>query len=87
MVDKSVKDMVYGIIKDHCDETGYFLGVSVRCASNESLNPVNLLASLYEFSGMSFVSENVRVKRLDLLTKISNYEYISLFEFDQDEDF
>ena len=87
MVDKSVKDMVFGIIKDHCDETGYFLGVSVRCASNESLNPVNLLASLYEFNGMSFVSENVRVKRLDLLTKISNYEYISLFEFDQDEDF
>ena len=87
MVDKSVKEMVFGLIKDHCDDTGYFLGLSVKCASNESLNPVNLLTSLYEFSGMYFVSENSRIKRLDLLTKNIKNEYVSLFEFDKDEDF
>ena len=86
MVDKSVKGMVYGIVKDHCDETGYFLGVSVRCASNESLNPVNLLTSLYEFSGLEFVSENARVKRLDLLAKKDD-QFVSLFDFDKDEEF
>ena len=79
MVEKSVKSFVYGIVKDHCDETGYFLGLSVRCASNESLNPVNLLEALYRFNGMEFSAEKARIKRLDLLSRKEN-EFVSLFD-------
>ena len=76
MVEKSVKSFVYSILKNDEQKSIYML---LRCASNETLNPINLLESLFRFSNIEFKSENARVTRIDLYT-IVDREFVSLSE-------
>ena len=83
MVSKSVKNMIYNIEKVSCQEEVYYLKAVVNCASNESLNPANLLTALYEFNDMDFSLEKSRVDRLDIFVKDKSDKFIPLFEFDK----
>ena len=87
MDEKNVRTMVYSVTRGGSDSEGYYLNLAVRCASNESLNPVNLLASLYKFSGMEFTQEDSRISRMDLMTTNFKNEYVPLFDFDKNEEF
>ena len=65
-VEKNVKDFVYSV-----DETGradgsVTLSMRLRCASNETLNPMNLLASLWKYNGLDFAPELVRIYRREI---------------------
>ena len=61
MVEKDVKDMVISIIKD-----AEVLKLKVCCGSNKTVNPTNLLTALYEFSGLEFKQETIRITRTAL---------------------
>ncbi len=87
-VDRSIKNLIVGpILKSDFSGDGYSLTMILKCASNESLNPLNLLASLYGFCGAELKNENVRVSRRDILTKNNHNDYVSLFDFDYDKPF
>jgi len=59
MVEKDVKNMVYGI-----EEKDGKLLLKLGCASNATVNPTNLIAALFRFSGLSFNTEECRITRL-----------------------
>jgi len=61
MVEKDVKALVNGITLNDGK-----LIVDVACASNSTVNPVNLLASLYSFSGFEFKPEEYKITRIKL---------------------
>ncbi len=48
--------------------------------SNESLNPMNLIRSLYEFNNLSLQEDEVRITRLDLFAN-NDQGMISLFDY------
>ena len=81
--EKSVKNMVYRVEKGGFESGSYQLFVTVKCASNESLNPANLLVSLYDYSGVTFESDKARIKRLDLYALDDKKEFVPLFDFDK----
>ena len=83
MVSKSVKNMIYSIEKVSCDEGVYCLRSVVKCASNESLNPANLLTALYKFNNMDFSLEKSRIDRIDIFVKDKSDNLIPLFDFDK----
>ena len=58
MVEKDVKDMLYELKSD-----GDELLLCVSCANNRTLNPGNLLKSLYEFSGIEYSESAFRIVR------------------------
>jgi len=61
MVEKDVKALVNEIKIDDGK-----LIVDVACASNSTVNPVNLLAALYTYSGFEFKQEEYKITRLQL---------------------
>ncbi|MCQ2554011.1 MAG: TIGR03936 family radical SAM-associated protein [Clostridia bacterium] len=61
MVEKDVKELVLDIHKE-----ADTLKLKVCCASNKTVNPTNLLTALYEFSGLEFKQETIRIKRTAL---------------------
>ena len=83
MVEKSVKEYIYSVKKTGCEDGRYYLDLSVRCASNESLNPVNLLNSLYAFCGMEYSFEDSLIDRIDIMTTSPGGEPVPLFDFDK----
>ena len=85
MVEKDVKSFVYSVIKEGYEGEGYTLMLTLRCASNESLNPVNLLASLYAFNKVDFCLENALIDRIDILVSDGNGNFVSLFDLKTDE--
>ena len=79
-VEKSVKNMIFGISKSYYDDNEYYLELTVKCAANESLNPMNLIRSLYEFNNLSLQEDEVRITRLDLFAN-NDQGMISLFDY------
>ena len=68
-VEKNVKDWIYRLQCESCTEEGSELLMQLRSASNETLNPANLMASLCAFSGAAFDREGARFVRTDLLAE------------------
>ncbi|MCR4804475.1 MAG: TIGR03936 family radical SAM-associated protein [Clostridia bacterium] len=68
-VEKNVKDWVYRLELLEESEVGTRLFLQLRSASNETLNPANLIASLCAFSGAAFDREALRVVRTDILAE------------------
>lgn len=60
-VDKNIKDLICDI---HYDNNKLY--IKVCCGSNKTLNPSNLLTSLFEFSGLVFEPNKARITRLSL---------------------
>ncbi len=58
LVDKNVKDRIYNISRM---DDGF--AMELACASNFSLNPVNLLSSLFTFSGLEFAQSMCKICR------------------------
>lgn len=59
LVDKDVKDRIYRAEKQSGE-----LYFKLACASNFTLNPVNLLVSLFSYSGLEFDQNMCRIVRL-----------------------
>lgn len=57
-VEKDVKDLV-----DTIELRGEEIFLRVACASNKTVNPSNLLKSLFEFSGIEYKQEELRITR------------------------
>ncbi len=77
MVEKDVKDWIGGLRLLEENGEGSSVYLELRSASNETLNPVNLLRSLCEFSGSPFDREALRVTRKDIYAR-RNGELVSL---------
>ena len=65
MVEKDVKSLIYSI--DLIDKENKILFVRVACGSNSTVNPVNLLNSLYDFAGMTFNADESRITRTAII--------------------
>ena len=59
---KDVKDMIYSfVVRD--EEEGAAIDCVLKCASNVTLNPMNLTAAFLAFAGLDVPKETIRVKR------------------------
>lgn len=65
-VQKNVKNFVFSIEETGRENGTVHLALNVRCASNETLNPVSLLASLWSFNGLELKKEEVRILRREM---------------------
>lgn len=65
-VEKNVKDFVFEMSETGRTADSVILSMRLRCASNETLNPMNLLASLWKFNGLEFAPEQVRICRREI---------------------
>ncbi len=64
-VKKNVKDMIYSAgVKEGAE--GRYLELVIRCASNQTLNPLNLTEALLEFAGTPYRKEDIRITRTGL---------------------
>ena len=58
---------------------GYMLDMILRAAPNEVVNPLQLAESLLKFLGKEYLSEDIRVTRLDIYY-LEEKELKSLYE-------
>ena len=65
-VEKNVKDFVYSLTETSRSAETVTLSMRLRCASNETLNPMHLLASLWKFNGLEFAPEQARIIRREI---------------------
>ncbi len=65
MVPKDVKPWVNFIEPVGYEDGKMKLSISVRCATNETVNPARLLQSLAEYCGFPFAEEDARITRID----------------------
>lgn len=79
-VEKDVKNLVFGISDLKSYDNGFGFVLCVSCASNETLNPLQLTESLLKFSGIDYLKEDIRISRLDLLYFDENNTKVSLFD-------
>ena len=61
LVEKDIKSLINSV-----EMNGKTLILDLACAGNASLNPSNLLNSLFQFSGKEFSAENCRITRVKL---------------------
>ncbi len=80
MVEKNVKDMILDASFLPEDGTEERFEMRLACASNSTLNPMNLLDSLYRFEGLELKHEDVRILRVDILAE-KDGRLISAFDF------
>jgi len=78
MVDKDVKSLIYYINKRSYSNGKFELELMVRCASNESLNPSNLLNAMFANYNIDFSLDNTIIRRIDLYKINDKKEFISL---------
>lgn len=80
MVEKDVKDMIAAVEKTEWKEGRYTLRLTVKCASNTSLNPANLLEAIHAYFGVDYnASETIVNRKLLLTTK--GEQQIDLYDF------
>lgn len=77
-VDKNVKSFVYKIEDDGYENGELSLLLTLRTATNETLNPLNLVIALLSHFDIDFCNEDIRINRIDILAKTEN-DFISLF--------
>lgn len=80
LIDKNVKQLIDHISIIQTEESMIRLRMVLRSASNESLNPLNILQAFYDFSNEIFIKESCHVMRIDLFF-LKNEKHISLFDF------
>lgn len=81
-VEKNVKTFVFSLEEKKREGDSVHIEMRVRCASNETLNPVNLLASLWNFNGIELHKEEVRVFRREMYC-IENGQLIPVGEINE----
>ncbi len=79
MVEKDVKDMVGSLEKAEWKDERYVLRLMVKCASNTSLNPANLLEALHQFYNIPYNGDDTIVNRKNLLSTKDN-QFIDLYD-------
>ena len=79
MVEKDVKNMVRQLDQSVNEDAECF-DMVLACASNSTLNPMNLLDSLYLFEGIELNHEDVRITRIDMLAE-KDGKLISAYDF------
>jgi radical SAM-linked protein len=79
MVEKDVKSMVRSLEQKDLPG-GEAFDMLLSCASNATLNPMNLLDSLYLSEGIDLNHEDVRITRIDMLAE-KDGKLISAFDF------
>jgi radical SAM-linked protein len=79
-VSTDVTHLVRSIRIHSSNNEGLFLNMILRSASNESLNPLNILEAFCEFSSETYSKENCHVMRKDLFF-MKEENLISLFEY------
>jgi len=78
-IPKDVTNFVYSITPFEYSE-GLGVDMVVRCAPNETLNPINLLTALLKDYDVEFIQGDCRITRIDILSTTSKNEFVSLFE-------
>ena len=81
-VEKNVKNFVFSLEETGREGDSVRISMRVRCASNETLNPVNLLASLWAFNGLELHKEEVRIFRREMFC-LENDKLIPVGEMDE----
>ena len=81
-VEKDVKSMVYSLEESERTDESIKLTMLLRCASNETLNPVKLLTSLWNFNSMEYPSEDARITRKELYARVDG-KPVPLREYQQ----
>jgi radical SAM-linked protein len=79
MVEKDVKNMVRQLDQSANEDAECF-DLVLACASNSTLNPMNLLDSLYLSEGRELNHEDVRITRVDMLAE-KDGKLISAYDF------
>lgn len=79
MVEKDVRDRIYSVSLPEDVPGGQIINMVINAASNESLNPLQLMNSLVKFRGKDIAPEDIRITRKELYyTEDGNLR--SLFE-------
>jgi len=79
-VEKDIKKFILNISAPVIADNKLILNMTLRCASNETLNPGKLLESLLRYSGAESGIEYVKIIRKDLLGYNSFGELQSIYE-------
>ncbi len=78
-VEKDVKQYIYSVDPTDSDD-GVVLYMTLRCASNETLNPGKLLESLFRYYNIDKPVYECRITRLDICTGSASEGFRSLYE-------
>jgi hypothetical protein len=66
MVEKDVRDRIYSVSLPENVPGGQIINMVINAASNESLNPLQLMNSLVKFKGKEIAPEDIRITRKEL---------------------
>jgi len=80
ILSKNVKQLIDTITILQTEENTVTLNMMLRSASNESLNPLNILQAFYDFSGENFIKEDCHIMRINLFF-LTEGKRTALFDF------
>lgn len=80
IISTDIKHLIHHINIQSTTANGIILNMILRSASNESLNPLNLLEAFCEFSSEVYEKEDCHITRQDLFY-IREEKLVSLFDF------
>jgi len=79
-VEKDIKNWVYSFSINRSAGGGCVAEMSLRCASNETVNPGKLLESFFAYCGTATALEDCRITRKDILALNKEGELVSAYE-------
>ena len=79
-VEKNIKSFILDISEPEKSDGMLKLEMTLRCASNETLNPGKLLESLLMYTGAGIEMEYIKIIRKDILGKDRNGKLVSIYE-------